>query len=282
MFGKHKTTFTIFFFALLVLDFFVFREILLAERGKDDLKLYFLDVGQGDSELAILPGGAKILIDGGPPNGKVLENLARILPPNERYIDLVMVSHAQLDHFGGLIEVLRRYRVGAFLWNGRDGNSKAWAEFKKILEEYSVRGIVLTAPDKIHYGESQFEILAPLPKFLKSEELNDTAIVAKLSSKNSEILFTGDIGFGVEKALPASDVDILKVAHHGSKYSSGAEFLSAVKPEIAVIEVGKNNYGHPTEETLSRLENAGAKTYRTDRDGTIKFLINGQTIKIFK
>lgn len=280
-FGKHKATFIILFGVLLILDFLVFRQIFSAARGEKNLKLYFLDVGQGDSEFVILPGGVKILIDGGPPNGRLLENLADILPSNERYIDLVMMSHPQLDHFGGLIEVLRRYRVGAFLWNGRDGNSKAWTEFKKILEEYSVRGIVLTAPDKIHYRESQFEILSPMPKFLKSEELNDTAVVAKLSSKNSETLFTGDIGFGVEKVLPVSDVDILKVAHHGSKYSSGAEFLSAVKPEIAVIEVGKNSYGHPTEETLSRLENAGAKIYRTDQDGTVELIIDSQKIRVF-
>lgn len=283
-FGKHKATFMILFGVLLILDFLVFRQIFSAARGEKNLKLYFLDVGQGDSEFVILPGGVKILIDGGPPNGRLLENLADILPSNERYIDLVMMSHPQLDHFGGLIEVLRRYRVGAFLWNGREGTSEAWGELKRAIEENSIQKIVLIAPDKIHYRESVFEILSPDKKFLASKELNNTSLVAELASNNSKTLFTGDIGFEVENELSnllTSDIDILKVPHHGSKFSSGANFLAAISPKIAVVEVGKNSYGHPTKEAIGRLESTGAKIYRTDKDGTVKFLVNGEKMKVF-
>ena len=273
------------FVVLVILDVFVFWQIKRLSAAEDDLKIYFLDVGQGDSALVILPGGAKVLIDGGPPNGKFLENLSKILPPTERYIDLVMLSHAQLDHFGGLIEVLKRYRVGAFLDNGRPGEIKVYSDLAGAIKENSIQHIVLGAEDKIHYQNSHINILSPDVEFLKSKELNDTAIVAELLSNNAKILFTGDIGFDVEQALVKNyslSADILKVAHHGSKYSSSASFLDAVRPKIAAIGVGKNSYGHPTKETLSRLASIGGKIYRTDKDGTIEILIGGGRARIFK
>ncbi len=279
---KHKSGFFILGVAIVALDFLIWYQIVSAVSIDKNLKLEFLDVDQGDSELVMLPGGVKVLIDGGPPNGKLIEQLAKILPPTDRYIDLVLVSHPQLDHFGGLIEVLKRYQIGAFLWNGRNGEVSAWDELRKVIKDNKIQLVVLTAGDKISYAESRFDILSPTAEFLNSKELNDTALVAELSSKNSKTLFTGDIGFNVEKKLPVSDIDILKVAHHGSKYSSGADFLKAFKPEIAVIEVGKNTYGHPTKETLTRLENAGAKVLRTDQGGNVELVINGKSIGVFE
>ncbi len=288
--AKNKNTLIILSAALLVLDFLVYARVFALLHVSRDLKIYFLDVGQGDSELIILPGlpaqagGVKVLIDGGPPNGQLLEDLGKILPPTDRYIDLVMASHPQLDHFGGFIEVLKRYRVGAFLWNGREGTASAWPELKKVVAENSIRTIILAASDKILYGKNRFEILSPPPEFLSSKELNDTTLVTELLSNNSKSLFTGDIGFKVEDYLVKNSIgemDILKVPHHGSKTSSGAGFLAALKPKIAAIEVGKNTYGHPTKETLGRLENIGAKIFRTDQNGTIKILIDGKKISIF-
>src|SRR3989344_5226187 len=130
---KHKNKVIVFLVALVILDFFVWQRILVSAFCDDDLKLYFLDVGQGDSEFVVLPGGVKVLIDGGPPNGRVLGALDGILSPTERYIDLVIMSHSQLDHFGGLIDVLGRYKVGAFLWNGRDGTTEAFENLKRTL-----------------------------------------------------------------------------------------------------------------------------------------------------
>ena len=264
---RHRSKVFALFSVLIALNVFTFWQIRNLNASKEDFKIYFLDVGQGDSALVVLPGGVKMLIDGGPPNGKLLENLGKILSPTERYIDLVMLSHAQLDHFGGLIEVLNRYRVGAFLDNGRPGEVKAYADLEAVIKKNSIRRIVLAAKDKINYMDSRFKILSPDAEFLTSKELNDTAIVAELSSNNAIALFTGDIGFDVEKALVKNyslSADILKAAHHGSKYSSGNGFLSELKPKIAVIGVGKNSYGHPTKETLGRLTNIGAKIYRSD------------------
>jgi competence protein ComEC len=284
-FKKHKDKIIFLGIALIFLNFFVWRMIFTAAIEKGSLKIYFFDVGQGDSALVVLPGGVKVLIDGGAANGKVLEGLAKILSPLDRYIDLVMMSHSQWDHFGGLIDVLKRYRVGAFLWSGRRGKIKAFESLENVLTANDTKAIVLAAGDKIHYRSSRFEIFSPPPEFLLSKDLNDTSIVAELASNNSKTLFTGDIGFAVEERLLTQDllsaIDVLKVPHHGSKYSSSPDFLAKIKPKIAVISVGKNNYGHPTTQTLGRLKDIGSIIYRTDLDGTIKIVIDGKKIRVF-
>lgn len=272
-------------FFLIIFDFFVWSQIALGGQN-NDLEVYFLDVGQGDSQLVNLAGGVQILIDGGP-NKKVLDELALILAPTDRYIDLVILSHPQYDHFAGLIEVLKRYKVGAFIYNGREGEAKAFADLKKILKENKIPKIILAGNDKIKYQDNRFDILSPSPDFLKSPELNDTTLVMKLGGLNSavSVLFTGDIGENLEDYLAKNfdiKADILKVGHHGSRFSSGEEFLKKIKAKISVIEVGKNNYGHPTAAALNRLESAGSRIFRTDKDGTVKLAINGEMINIFK
>ncbi|MCP6720361.1 MAG: MBL fold metallo-hydrolase [Patescibacteria group bacterium] len=284
---SHKNKVIIFLTVLAILDFLVFWQIIIVAQSltSQDLKIYFFDVGQGDSQLVLLPGGVKTLIDGGPPNGRVLEQLAKVLPPTDRYIDLVIMSHPQLDHLGGLIEVLKRYRVGVFLWNGREGSAEAFSELERALQENSVGHVILAKGDRIHYRDSHFNVIMPTTQFLESKELNDTSLVLELLSKESKTLFTGDIGTNVEKELLGTykqNIDILKVAHHGSKYSSVASFLQAVKPKVAVIEVGRNSYGHPTRQVLDRLQDIGASIYRTDQDGTVQLVIDGKSIKVFR
>jgi len=234
--------------------------------------------------LVILPNGPKILIDGGP-NNKVIANLASILRPTDRYIDLVMLSHPQTDHFTGLIDVLKRYRVGAFIFNGRSGTASSWPELVRIIDENKTPTVVLAAKDKINYAGNKFNILMPDKNFIQSADLNETAIVALLQSQNSKVLFTGDADSKMEDYLAQRynlDIDVLKVGHHGSKYSSGENFLRVTSPKIAVIEVGKNSYGHPTSEVLNRLASVGSQIFRTDKDGLVKLIINNQKINIFK
>ncbi len=287
---KHKNKVIILSAAALVLNFLIWAQIFTDHLVIPDLKIYFLDVGQGDSGFVELPGfdsapfgsGIQILIDGGPPNGKALNELGRILKLGDRYIDLVVLTHPQLDHFGGLIEVLKRYKVGALIWNGLEGKSTAFQDFKKAVRESGAQEIILMAGDRIRYGRNEILVLSPDENFLHAQNLNDTSLVLELRSKNSKTLFTGDISFKVETNLLTSNVDILKVAHHGSRFSSAASFLEAVKPKVAVIGVGKNSYGHPTAQVLERLANAGAQIFRTDLDGTVKLVIDGENIKVFK
>ncbi len=278
--SKHKNKIIVIGAVSAVFCFSVLWQVFAPASG--DLEVYFLDVGQGDSELIELPGGTDILIDGGPPNGRVLNELARALEQGDRYIDLVILSHPQLDHFGGLVEVLKRYRVGVFVWNGAETDSDAFAELKETLRENGIPEVVLGAGDKIRTGESEIIVISPDKELIKAKDLNDTSLVLELSSGNSRTLFTGDVSAAALQNLRFGDVDILKVAHHGSRFSSSVEFLEAVKPEAAVVEVGRNSYGHPTYEALEALRSVGAQIFRTDVDGTLKFTIDGEDIKIFK
>lgn len=282
---KYKNRIIVVGILLVAVEVFVYWQIFAADFQNQNLRLYFLDVGQGDSEFIELPGGVQILIDGGPPNGKILEELGEILPAHDRYLDLVIVSHPQLDHFAGLVEVLKRYRVGLLIHNGRSGLASPFNALKEAIGENNVKTLRLAAGDEIRYLDSIINILSPDSTLVGDRELNDTSLVLELNSKNTKSLFTGDIGPKAENYLTnllTYEVNILKVAHHGSKFSSSANFLNAVRPELAIIEVGKNSYGHPTPETLSRLNAVGAKIYRTDQDGTVKLVIDGENIKIIK
>ncbi|MDP3947838.1 MAG: MBL fold metallo-hydrolase, partial [bacterium] len=244
----------------------------------------FLDVGQGDASLITLPSGphtktfgvgagwhtVQILIDGGPSTA-ILPALEAVMPKGDRSIDLVLLTHPQLDHFGGLIDVMKRYRVGAFIWNGRAGTIGEWNDLIRAVEEAGVPAVVLGKGGAIRFGSRALAVLHPDRSGLVSGELNDSSLVVRLEADGIRALFTGDIGANIERRLSPDELvaDILKVPHHGSKYSSSKEFLERVKPKAAFVEVGKNNYGHPTEEALTRLAEAGSRIFRTDRDGTV-------------
>jgi competence protein ComEC len=271
--------------ALLVFDVALYHTIYAKQANGDDSALYFLDVGQGDSQLITLPGDAQILIDGGPPNGKVLEALAKALTPGDRYIDIVVMTHPQLDHFGGLIDVLDRYEVGVVLGSGRQGEISAYKDFDRIRNEHKVPYIEMRKGDKIRYVDATFDVLSPDTTFLKSKELNDTCVVLLFKQGGARALYTCDIGFAVENALvKAGDIraDILKVGHHGSRFSSTADFLKAVSPKVAVIEVGKNSYGHPTPTALERLKKASAQIFRTDINGTVRISLDRGNLLVYQ
>lgn len=278
---------TILFWAvfLLGLNFLVWSRIFFAAAGNSDLEIYALAVGQGDSQLVKLPGGPKLLIDGGPPNGRLLAALAEVLPANDRYVDLVMISHPQLDHFGGLVELFKRYQVGLILTNGQTSNQAAYQELEKIARDKEINFLDLARGDSISHQQSRLDILWPAVNGTAAKNPNDDALVAALTSNDSISLFTGDIPAAVEKRVAdffRQPVDILKVAHHGSKNSSAADFLAVIRPKLALIGVGKNSYGHPAPAALERLASAGAAIYRTDSDGTVKLVIGGDKLKVFK
>ncbi|MDO8601749.1 MAG: MBL fold metallo-hydrolase [bacterium] len=249
------------------------------QRGASGAELYFLNIGQGDSQLIVLPGDIKVLIDGGP-TGAVLDNLARILSPVDRRIDIVMMTHPQLDHFAGLIDVLNTYDVGAFVSSGRKADVEAYRELHQALVTNNVPYIQLTEGDALRIGEARFDILSPSSQESVSGELNDSSVVALLTTPDFRALYTGDIGENIESRLVRDydiDVDVLKVGHHGSRFSSSEEFLKEASPAISVIEVGKNTYGHPTAAALDRLLKYGSQIFRTDQQGLIKIVFrNGQ------
>jgi len=247
--------------------------------------VYFLNVGQGDSELVVFPSGVKLLIDGGPPNGKVEQEISRIIGSFDRYIDLVLLSHPQTDHFGGLVRLFQDYRVGAFLTNGDVSRDDAYTSLMDNLKKQDSKEIVVSTGDIIRQSDVFFRVLSPTAidkKNIKKEDPNDRAIIGKLSMDGGDVLFTGDIGKNVENIVSSlfGKIDVLKVAHHGSKNSSGESFISIVQPKIAVIEVGKNSYGHPSSEVIQRLLREGASIFRTDIDGTIKIIFENGSARV--
>jgi len=178
------------------------------------------------------------------------------------------------------------------LWTGVIKSAPEYDQWIKVLEKQEKEGakiLIAEQGQEIKAGDLKIDTLFPF-KSLEGQRLtasaNDTCVVNKLIYGKDSFLFTGDITSDTEKKLVDSGEDIasdvLKVAHHGSKYSSSDLFLQAVSPKIAIIEVGKNSYGHPTPETLQRLENFGIKMFRTDKDGDVEFVSDGNSIKINK
>ena len=274
-----KTNLKIIIVGIVILDALAWSSIVFDDFGKR-LELYFFAVGQGDSEMVVMPGGVKLLIDGGPPNGKAAQQLGAVLPWHDRYIDIIMLSHAELDHFGGLLDVLKHYEVGAFIYNGTGSNSESFKELASLVKEKNIPVVSLSEGDGIRYMDSKIDILSAHGK-----NKNEGALVAKLTSEGISALFTGDIGKDTELQLVGSKnvkADILKIPHHGSRFSTTAEFLRVVSPAIAVIEVGKNSYGHPTAEVLDRIKQAKARLFRTDTDGMVQLIIENGTIKQYK
>ena len=278
---------------IIVLDVLIWKGILFGVSGRFNeasaavVHDYFLDVGQGDGELIVFPGDVKVMTDAGP-DDTVLGSLAKVLPQDDRYIDLAIISHPQLDHFNGYNFMLDHYDVGAFIYNGRDDDPgvKAWPALKAKIREEHIPLITLGAGDTIfvnggeggtsssHNGE--IDLLSPDRTFAQSAELNDTGFIELIKSSGIRTLLTADTGFNVENWLLEQHADIradvLKVGHHGSKFSSGDAFLQAVDPRVAAIEVGAHNtYGHPGSSTLARLaSDTDALVLRTDRNGTIE------------
>ena len=249
--------------------------------------LYVLDVGQGDGQLVVLSGedgesSVKILIDGGK-DRTVLTALDEALgSSNNKYLDVVIMTHTDLDHMGGLVEVAKRYDIGLFISNGREASSDAYIALQDVLAEREIPSEALIEGDAVRYGGNTLLLLSPDRALLANKAVNEASIVAMLESEDAKVLFTGDIGFPAENALlkkyPDLSADILKVGHHGSKNSSSENFIAAVRPLVSTIGVGKNSYGHPTLRVLDTLDLAGSRVYRTDEDGTIQIPLTDDAV----
>jgi competence protein ComEC len=279
-----KKNLIILIIALVALDALAWGDIAFGSFGKR-LEMFFFDVGQGDSEMIAMPGNIKLLIDGGPNNGKAAASLGKVLPWGDRYIDAIIMSHMELDHFGGLLDVIKRYDIGVFIYNGRVAETESAKELMTLLKKRKVPIVTVVEGDRMIYEDNRLEIVSGQKDSTKKTNANESAIVAKFTGGGATALFTGDIGKSTEEWLAQVKqikADVIKIPHHGSKFSSTEEFLKAVHPKIAIIEVGKNSYGHPTKEVLERIKNVNAQLFRTDTNGMIQLVIENGTIKQLK
>ncbi|MEJ2540843.1 MAG: DNA internalization-related competence protein ComEC/Rec2 [Gemmatimonadota bacterium] len=241
--------------------------------GGPTLRIHVLDVGQGDAVAVQGPAGRWILVDAGPGSGERLARELAVL--GVRRLDLLVLSHPDLDHIGGAAHLLRVLPVGTVLGGG---SLRGTAAFKGVAEAASARGIpwrTVRAGDRWRLGEMEFRVLHPSGLESPDTPPNDRSVVFTLSWGAFDALFTGDISREVEAELiPALlPVEMLKVAHHGSRTSSAEAFLDRVRPELSAVSVGRRNrHGHPAPEVMARLRRSGGRIVRTDRMGRVTIL----------
>ncbi|MBP6855869.1 MAG: MBL fold metallo-hydrolase [Candidatus Pacebacteria bacterium] len=230
---------------------------------------YFLDVGQADANI-IASDNVVVAVDVGR-DGSVLDVFDRITPWGEKRVDMVVLSHLDRDHVGGLFHLLRVYRVGVVVWNG--DKTDLYDEVLAATNTAHVPLVALYAGSVISWGsDNRMTVLWPTREYLSKKHTdNDASLIIRYEHERQKILFAGDITSTLDTRLTGDlSAQILKVAHHGSAYASSYSFLEQVRPLLAIIEVGKNSYGHPASSTLERISRVGARLLRTDREGTMR------------
>ena len=273
----------------IIISIFIILLIISNKNLKRNLKIYFVDVGQGDCTVIVTPSGKNILIDAGEGNTDKYDYGEKVVLPylldrKIKKIDYMIISHCDSDHIGGCFAILENLKVQKVFLGVQPKISKQLEDLIKISKKKNIEIVMLEKGNKIKIEkEIIIDVLSPnKQKLITENNLNNNSLLIKLKYNDFSMLFTGDIEEIAEKQIldeyKNSDIlktTILKVAHHGSKTSSIQEFINEVKPKIALIGVGKNNkFGHPNEDVLERLELIGARIYRNDESGEINIFVN--------
>lgn len=279
-----KKTLAIFILAIILLFTAMLYQYFTFNDGK--LHIVICDVGQGDAIFIRTPKGEDVIIDGGP-DDKILSCLSSHMPFWDRSIEAVFLTHPHADHLTGLISVLERYSVSSFNTEKVPGSSVIYRKLMTILAEKNLSARYLNAgnvfsedKDLIFTTEwpskSSIESMGSVAE--ANIDQNGFSVIELLRYKSFKALFTGDAGFAVEDEIASSvgKIDLLKVPHHGSRTGMSASFLAKTMPSLAVISVGfHNRYGHPAPFSLDLLQKLGVKTLRTDQNGEVEIISDG-------
>jgi competence protein ComEC len=249
----------------------------------DKLSVYFLNVGQGDATYIKTASGDDILIDGGKNEaGEIVVNYLRQLGVDD--IEVMISTHPDADHVGGLDTVLQNFKVETVYAPKVSHTTHTFKDFLVAVKNEGLTIKEAKAGVSLSLSGITAKFVGPFKAY--DDDLNDWSAVLHLTYGKNTFLFTGDAEKTSEddmiKAQQTLKADVLKVGHHGSNSSTSAAFLKAVAPKYAVISVGKNSYGHPTPTILSRLKIAKITTYRTDLNGTVTAVSDGQKISFHK
>lgn len=251
-------------------------------RTSASLLVIFLNVGQGDATVIRTPQGQTILIDGGP-DRTILSKLGKYLPWTEKVIDLAVLSHPHADHLAGLNYILERYQVKHILMTEAVHTTPDYFHFLELIKKHNIPVTIALSGQEFLFDDGIVKLQTIWPDRSLAKErltdLNSSSIVNRLVYGTTAVLFTGDTPVANEMSILNSGqtvrADILKVAHQGSRTSSSDEFLRTVSPQVAVISVGRNSYGHPHTEVIDRLQHLVAQVLRTDQQGDIIFISDG-------
>jgi competence protein ComEC len=268
--------------SIITLIFLTLFVIFASHKDVPMLEVSFFDVGQGDAIFIESPAGTQVLVDGGK-GDIVLTRLRERMGFFDRDIDLLVATHPDMDHIGGLIDVLERYVVDAILLTNNESDTETYALFMERVKSEGTLVYYAQRGDRYDIGgETYMDILFPLGD-VREGESNETSIVAQVRHRDNTVLLTGDAPRAVETYLVSTthasllQSDILKLGHHGSRTSSDETFLRTVRPMYAVVSAGKENiYGHPHKEVLARLASEHIPFLSTAEDGTISFLGDGE------
>ena len=243
------------------------------------LHVYFLDIGQGDAILMVMPSGEQVLVDGGP-GSTVVRKLGEVMPFYDKKIEVMVLSHPDSDHLSGLVAVLKRYEVEKVIFTGIAKRGALYEEFLSELQ--GVEEVVLAdAGADFRFGEVKFDVLYPVEQVVGREfaNVNDSSVAMMVEYEGRRMLLTGDLEEEGEAGLVAAygeelKADIFKAGHHGSRTSSSMELLELVRPKLVVIQCGKDNsFGHPHAETLRSYFRVGVEEVRrTDLEGRVELV----------
>jgi competence protein ComEC len=236
----------------------------------------FLDIGQGDATLLRTPAGETALIDGGPHDSHIVAKLRAL---GVRSIDLMVLTHSQEDHAGGLAPALENIPVRVLLDGGTP--DPLHTRIVTLARSHGTRIVVARAGTTFHLGRLRLAVLSPQAPGIGGADPNQTSVVALASYGSLDLLLTADAESDVTLPLTLPDVELLKVAHHGSRDAGLRALLERIHPEVAVIEVGADNrYGHPNPDTLATLGRFVPTVRRTDRDGDITVTQDGHELTV--
>ncbi len=243
-------------------------------------KVHMLNVGQGDSFLIVAEDGTQILLDAGK-GATVLSELSKVMAWNDKYIDVVIATHPDADHVGGLVDVLKRYKVGLFLTSDVVADTQIYKSLIQSVIDKKIPAYYVRAGMNLDFADNtDFKILFP-DRDTHTWETNTASMVGRLQIGDRSALFTGDSPISIEqylaKNIPAElNVDILKLGHHGSKTSTSTEYLRATTPELTLISAGVNNsYGHPHKEVTDLLKKFNIPYVSTQTEGTYTLETDG-------
>lgn len=266
---------------IFVIDLFIGFQFLAHPRV---LTVAFLDVGQGDAVFIQAPNGNQLLYDAGPPSGKILRSISEVMPFYDRSIDIAILSHPDMDHIGGFMDVFARFNISAVLQSGANSENGVHDEMLRVIRDEGAAHFTARRGMQISLGDGVvIDVLYP-DRDTAQMDTNDASIVLRVRYKETAFLISGDLPRSLEEHIVAQEgsnlhANVLKLGHHGSRTSTSPLFLVAVHPDVAVISAGLNNrYGHPHKEVLDELKEFYVPMLSTATEGNIIFESDGTKV----